>query len=75
MFPKPIFLQQQIEKLDIILFAVDVTTEEGAKCAFPFKYDGKYYGECTITSSKPWCGTKADYDKEKEWSYCILLGK
>ena len=50
---------------------VDATTEEGKKCAFPFMYDGKYYGECMVTSTKPWCATTADYDKDKEWGYCV----
>ena len=44
-------------------------TTDGDQCVFPFKYENKYYGECT--GSNPWCGTTADMDSSpSKWGRC-----
>ncbi|XP_064626787.1 balbiani ring protein 3-like [Lineus longissimus] len=47
------------------------TTKSGKKCVFPFKYEGKYYGECT--GSNPWCATVAvlDATSSNDWGRCL----
>ncbi|CAN9506368.1 unnamed protein product [Ophioblennius macclurei] len=45
----------------------------GAPCQFPFKFNEKWYSECTKegrTDGQLWCGTDRDYDKNKKWGFC-----
>ncbi|XP_037391777.1 matrix metalloproteinase-9-like [Pygocentrus nattereri] len=46
---------------------------EGAMCHFPFLFEGRSYSTC-ITEGRsdglPWCGTTADYDKDKKYGFC-----
>ena len=44
---------------------------EGAKCNFPFIYNGETYFNCiTVGHDKPWCSTTASYDRSPRWGYC-----
>ncbi|XP_029994803.1 matrix metalloproteinase-9 [Sphaeramia orbicularis] len=46
---------------------------DGALCHFPFIFEGKSYTTCTTegrTDNLPWCGTTADYDKDKKYGFC-----
>ncbi|KAL6458907.1 hypothetical protein MHYP_G00323790 [Metynnis hypsauchen] len=46
---------------------------EGAMCRFPFLFEGRSYSTC-ITEGRsdglPWCGTTADFDKDKKYGFC-----
>ncbi|XP_037550261.1 macrophage mannose receptor 1 [Nematolebias whitei] len=45
----------------------------GAPCQFPFKFQEKWYAECTKegrTDGQLWCATARDYEKEKKWGFC-----
>ncbi|KAI4575392.1 hypothetical protein MJG53_011595 [Ovis ammon polii x Ovis aries] len=47
----------------------------GATCAFPFKFENKWYGECTAAGRSDgwlWCGTTTDYDTDRLFGYCPL---
>ncbi|KAF4023228.1 hypothetical protein G4228_015619 [Cervus hanglu yarkandensis] len=47
----------------------------GATCAFPFKFENKWYGECTTAGRSDgwlWCGTTTDYDTDRLFGYCPL---
>lgn len=47
----------------------------GATCAFPFKFENKWYGDCTSAGRSDgwlWCGTTRDYDTDKLFGYCPL---
>ncbi|XP_002918683.1 macrophage mannose receptor 1 [Ailuropoda melanoleuca] len=47
----------------------------GATCAFPFKFENKWYADCTSAGRSDgwlWCGTTADYDADKLFGYCPL---
>ncbi|XP_053865736.1 epididymal sperm-binding protein 1-like [Malaclemys terrapin pileata] len=42
-----------------------------APCVFPFTYKGKVYTECTtVDSSRLWCATTANYDRDKAYRFC-----
>uniref|UniRef100_A0A8C6TZU1 Matrix metalloproteinase-9 n=1 Tax=Neogobius melanostomus TaxID=47308 RepID=A0A8C6TZU1_9GOBI len=46
---------------------------DGALCHFPFIFEGKPYSTCTTdgrTDNLPWCGTTADFDKDKKYGFC-----
>ena len=45
----------------------------GAKCVFPFNYQGKQYSECTTVNygDKLWCAAVPDYDVDPLWGDCI----
>lgn len=50
----------------------------GAACAFPFKFENKWYADCTSAGRSDgwlWCGTTADYDADKLFGYCPLKCK
>ncbi|CAM4532936.1 unnamed protein product [Leuciscus chuanchicus] len=45
----------------------------GKPCQFPFKYDSKWYAECTVegrSDGQLWCSTEPDYTVEKKWGFC-----
>lgn len=47
----------------------------GAPCAFPFKFEKKWYADCTSAGRSDgwlWCGTTTDYDTDKLFGYCPL---
>ncbi|XP_065826793.1 uncharacterized protein [Oscarella lobularis] len=48
-------------------------TGDGARCAFPFVYDGVTYRACThVEADRPWCATKSgDVAVHKEWGFCF----
>lgn len=49
----------------------------GAPCQFPFKFQEKWYAECTKegrTDGQLWCATVRDYEKEKKWGFCTTGG-
>uniref|UniRef100_A0A8C7Y9T5 Mannose receptor, C type 1a n=1 Tax=Oryzias sinensis TaxID=183150 RepID=A0A8C7Y9T5_9TELE len=49
----------------------------GEPCQFPFKFQEKWYAECTRdgrTDGQLWCATERDYDKEKKWGFCSTQG-
>lgn len=50
----------------------------GEPCQFPFKFQEKWYAECTRdgrTDGQLWCATERDYDKEKKWGFCSTQGR
>ncbi|XP_054627640.1 secretory phospholipase A2 receptor isoform X2 [Dunckerocampus dactyliophorus] len=45
----------------------------GMPCAFPFKYNNKWYSECTTEGREdhlPWCSTTTRYDEAEKWGFC-----
>lgn len=45
----------------------------GMPCAFPFKYNNKWYSECTTEGREdhlPWCATTTHYDEAERWGFC-----
>ena len=52
--------------------------DPGAKCVFPFTFDGKRYSDCTTTGStdgKAWCSTRVDnkgrhIGGKGNWGHC-----
>uniref|UniRef100_A0A3P8UC50 Phospholipase A2 receptor 1 n=1 Tax=Amphiprion percula TaxID=161767 RepID=A0A3P8UC50_AMPPE len=45
----------------------------GMACAFPFKYNNKWYSECTTEGREDhlqWCSTTARYDEAERWGFC-----
>ncbi|XP_023561199.1 macrophage mannose receptor 1 [Octodon degus] len=47
----------------------------GAPCAFPFKFENKWYADCTSAGRSDgwlWCGTTTDYDSNKLFGFCPM---
>lgn len=45
----------------------------GMPCALPFKYNNKWYYECTTEGREdhlPWCSTTTRYDEAERWGFC-----
>ncbi|KAM6979939.1 secretory phospholipase A2 receptor [Aplochiton taeniatus] len=45
----------------------------GMPCAFPFKYNNKWYSECTAEGREDhhlWCATTSRYDEAEKWGFC-----
>lgn len=45
----------------------------GMPCALPFKYNNKWYYECTAEGRDDhllWCATSTHYDDTKKWGFC-----
>ncbi|XP_061743297.1 secretory phospholipase A2 receptor isoform X2 [Nerophis ophidion] len=45
----------------------------GMPCALPFKYNNKWYSECTTEGREdhlPWCSTTTRYDEAEMWGFC-----
>uniref|UniRef100_A0A8C4X052 Mannose receptor, C type 2 n=1 Tax=Eptatretus burgeri TaxID=7764 RepID=A0A8C4X052_EPTBU len=48
----------------------------GEPCIFPFKYDHKWYHNCTDDGRDDkhlWCATSSDYDKDELWGFCPVV--
>uniref|UniRef100_UPI00358E0A76 C-type mannose receptor 2 n=1 Tax=Myxine glutinosa TaxID=7769 RepID=UPI00358E0A76 len=48
----------------------------GQPCVFPFKYDHKWYHNCTEDGRDDkhlWCATSSDYDKDELWGFCPVV--
>lgn len=63
-----------------VLFA-DIHTllgnAHGMPCALPFKYNNKWYSECTTEGHEDnlqWCATTTRYDEAERWGFCPVLG-
>ncbi|XP_039607564.1 hepatocyte growth factor activator-like isoform X1 [Polypterus senegalus] len=52
-----------------------VFTEDGKVCKFPFRYGGSVYHRCISNSfsSRPWCATTHNFDRDQEWGICAPL--
>ncbi|XP_064640971.1 cysteine-rich venom protein latisemin-like isoform X2 [Lineus longissimus] len=44
-----------------------VTGRNNTYCAFPFRYNGKYYDSCIKYGDTDWCSLSTDYDKYKTY--------
>uniref|UniRef100_A0A3Q1IX63 Uncharacterized protein n=1 Tax=Anabas testudineus TaxID=64144 RepID=A0A3Q1IX63_ANATE len=47
----------------------------GMPCALPFKYNNKWYSECTtegLEDHLPWCATTTRYDENERWGFCPM---
>lgn len=53
---------------------LNVTTTDGKKCVFPFKYNGKMNYKCLSSALRTWCATTKDYDKDAKWGFCNPTG-
>uniref|UniRef100_A0A3Q3WZL2 Uncharacterized protein n=1 Tax=Mola mola TaxID=94237 RepID=A0A3Q3WZL2_MOLML len=45
----------------------------GMPCALPFKYNNKWYFECTTEGREDhllWCATSTRYDETEKWGFC-----
>ncbi|XP_064183474.1 secretory phospholipase A2 receptor [Anguilla rostrata] len=45
----------------------------GMPCALPFKYNNKWYWECTAEGREDhrhWCATTSRYDQDEKWGFC-----
>lgn len=45
----------------------------GMPCALPFKYNYKWYWECTSEGREDqrlWCSTTSHYDQDERWGFC-----
>ncbi|XP_030627762.1 secretory phospholipase A2 receptor [Chanos chanos] len=45
----------------------------GMSCALPFKYNNKWYWECTAEGREDqhrWCATTSRYDQDEKWGFC-----
>ncbi|XP_072321542.1 secretory phospholipase A2 receptor [Eucyclogobius newberryi] len=45
----------------------------GKPCTFPFKYNSKWFTECTTEGREdhlPWCATSTHYDQDQRWGFC-----
>ncbi|XP_066544721.1 secretory phospholipase A2 receptor isoform X2 [Amia ocellicauda] len=45
----------------------------GMPCVLPFKYNNKWYWECTAEGREDnyrWCATTSRYDQDEKWGFC-----
>nr|XP_055039953.1 secretory phospholipase A2 receptor isoform X1 [Misgurnus anguillicaudatus] len=45
----------------------------GMPCSLPFKYNNKWFWECTSEGREDrhlWCATTSRYDKDEKWGFC-----
>ncbi|XP_061200171.1 integrin beta-6 isoform X9 [Neopsephotus bourkii] len=43
----------------------------GFPCIFPFKYNNKWYYECTRDGKEfAWCATTTHYEQDEKWGFC-----
>ncbi|ROI64859.1 Macrophage mannose receptor 1 [Anabarilius grahami] len=45
----------------------------GKPCHFPFKFNGKWYADCTVDGREDgrlWCSTEKDFDTDRKWGFC-----
>ncbi|XP_054031206.1 secretory phospholipase A2 receptor [Dryobates pubescens] len=43
----------------------------GFPCVFPFKYNNKWYYECTKDGKEfNWCATTTHYEQDEKWGFC-----
>ncbi|KAL1021870.1 hypothetical protein UPYG_G00019100 [Umbra pygmaea] len=48
----------------------------GMPCAMPFRYNSKWYSECTSEGREDqhrWCATTSHYDQDEKWGFCPSL--
>eukprot|EP00062_Callorhinchus_milii_P000078 gi/632935035/ref/XP_007887464.1/ PREDICTED: cation-independent mannose-6-phosphate receptor [Callorhinchus milii] len=49
-------------------------TTDGGFCIFPFIFNGNHYTDCTVdgrSDGRLWCAKTEDYDRNKEWGFCV----
>uniref|UniRef100_A0A672ISJ2 Phospholipase A2 receptor 1 n=1 Tax=Salarias fasciatus TaxID=181472 RepID=A0A672ISJ2_SALFA len=50
----------------------------GMPCTFPFKYNNKWYYECTTEGREDhlqWCATTTRYDEAERWGFCPVCDR
>jgi len=48
----------------------------GFPCIFPFKYNNKWYYECTRDGKEfDWCAITTHYEQDEKWGFCPSAGK
>ncbi|CAM5152186.1 unnamed protein product [Eretmochelys imbricata] len=55
-----------------LLYTYDGNSD-GAKCVFPFVFEGKSYDACTAAGRSDgyrWCATTASFDQDKKYGFC-----
>ncbi|XP_065422474.1 matrix metalloproteinase-9 isoform X5 [Chrysemys picta bellii] len=55
-----------------LLYTYDGNSD-GAKCVFPFIFEGKSYDACTTEGRSDgyrWCATTASFDQDKKYGFC-----
>lgn len=74
-------MQRQLKQAGCVLFA-DIHTlvgnAHGMPCALPFRYNNKWFYECTTEGREDhllWCATSTRYDEDEKWGFCPVQGK
>ncbi|XP_053314206.1 hepatocyte growth factor activator [Spea bombifrons] len=54
---------------------ITILTENGKECKFPFRFGGQLHFSCTSIGPvlRKWCATTHNYDRDKEWGYCVSV--
>ncbi|XP_035869869.1 coagulation factor XII isoform X2 [Phyllostomus discolor] len=67
-------LKADLQMLTLQMRRLDVLTDTGEPCHFPFWYHRQLYHRCTRRGRpglRPWCATTPNFEQDQRWAYCL----
>ncbi|KAM5301709.1 coagulation factor XII isoform 2-T2 [Glossophaga mutica] len=67
-------MKADLQTSTLQMMRLDVLTDTGEPCHFPFRYHRQLYHKCIRGGRpglRPWCATTPNFERDQRWAYCL----